>query len=88
MASEHGREEAELWPPYDPRDFTRAEWDIIREALTEAAKSLCWRASRPTRSARSAAEMNEAAERRFDIGHRVVGARRWRVEADREREAG
>lgn len=64
--------------PFDPRDFTFAELNIMREALVDAAQRLEWRAKRPKIGKGAVNDLNEAAKRRYDIAFRCIRARRYR----------
>lgn len=76
--SRHRAESPEDGMPFDPREFTFAEWNIIREALVDAAQRLEWRAKRPRIGKGAVADLEGAADRRYDIAFRCIRARRFR----------
>ena len=79
-----GAEAGIEYPGIDPREITKAEWCLVKEALVEKAKRLQWRASKPGLSEGERVMLQEAAERRFRAGQLATRARAWKRTAEKE----
>jgi len=67
----------ENWGPFDPREFTAAEWGVINEALRARAEHLraISRSRKLHHSPATRAQMAEAADRSQELAHRAIGAK-------------